>query len=280
MRVCLSADRRCWLTVLDDARELQALLADVSTLAQRDLTLVWSQVADLDYRSTSAVLLDAVPEIATQYSTVSGVASAEFYDGQSPGSRFRAVPAAPPPVEQVQASTRWALGTLFSPTATTPLELLGGSLQRMVFNTSRQTIYENSREEPGATFARYASANACAFCRMLATRGAVYASEASAGSVGGRGKDRASNFDSTGKRKSGGQARGVKTRGSQGVGDKYHDHCHCTAVPVRPGATYEPPGYVQKWTDEYNAAVKAVPGKGEFGAVDVKAVLREMQSRT
>lgn len=268
------------MTVLDDARELQALLADVSTLAQRDLTLVWSQVADLDYRSTSAVLLDAVPEIATQYSTVSGVASAEFYDAQLPNSTFRAVPAAPPPIEQVQASTRWALGTMLTKSPATPLDLLAGSLQRMVFGASRRTVYENVAEEPGARFARYASANACEFCRMLATRTVLYTSESTALRVGGRGKDASTNYGADGKRKSGGQAKGVRTRGTQEIGDKFHDRCHCTAVMVRPGSFYEPPDYVSKWESEYKDAVKSASAKNEFGAIDLKAVMHEMRSST
>ncbi|MGC7358433.1 hypothetical protein RA989_21590, partial [Mycobacteroides abscessus subsp. massiliense] len=48
---------------------------------------------------------------------------------------------------------------------------LTGSAARALFNASRDTVLANVAAEPGARWARHASANACSFCRLMATRG-------------------------------------------------------------------------------------------------------------
>ena len=98
---------------------------------------------------------------------------------------------------------------------------------------------------------------------MVATRGAVYTSESAASRVGGRGVDESTNIG----RRRGGRARGIRARGNQSIGDKYHDHCHCIAVPVRPGQSYNPPSYVEEWEAEYTRARQAADG------VDAKSIL-------
>ena len=123
---------------------------------------------------------------------------------------------------------------------------------RRVFDASRQTVIVNAAHEPGTRYARYASPTACAFCRMLATRtteaDGLYFSKQSATRVVGR---------------------GGRPRGTQAIGDRFHDNCKCVAVAIRPGDTYEPPEFVAKWDKEYKAA--AANGGG------VKAILREMR---
>lgn len=57
-------------------------------------------------------------------------------------------------------------------------------------------------------------------------------------------------------------AGGIKSRGSRKLGDKYHDHCRCLAVEIRPGKSYEPAPYVEKWNEDYVAARKAA-GSGD-----------------
>jgi hypothetical protein len=71
-------------------------------------------------------------------------------------------------------------------------------------------------------YARQASEDACAFCRLLAIRPeAQYTSEASALFAGHE------------------------------IGKLYHDECHCTAVPIDPGDTYEMPDYTKQWEVDY-----------------------------
>ena len=145
---------------------------------------------------------------------------------------------------------------------------------------SRDTILDNVERE-GVKWARYASSTACGFCRMLATRGAVYNSEAAAGRVVGRAPsltagdrraiaagtlsaeqaraNRSTYSSARAAARAGasvGDAKPRRLRGNQQHGERYHRNCRCVATAVRAGDTYEPPAYVQQWEDAYQAARK------------------------
>lgn len=259
--------------------ERQYILSQVGSLAQADLDKLWqhaSQVADADF---AAYVTDAFPELVDPYAAMAGDLSAVWYDESATTTAGFVAVAGPMPVrEQMLSSAEWAL----SATGTQGLERLQGTLQRAVFDGARNTVVANVTREPGARYARHASANACAFCGMLASRGAVYTSERAAVRVVGRGKDmspadrraRAAGLTRVnGHMAAGGQ----QTRGSRALGGKYHDHCHCVAIEVRPGGSYEQPEYVQKWDDAYIAATRETPSKGDFQAIDVNAVLSHMR---
>lgn len=258
------------------------ILSNLNLLAVNDVSDLWKEASMLDIDSPSfrSVMTQAVPEMISPYESMAGELAARWYEDSAPELPYRATPAALSPTEQLAASTRWALGAA----GDAALSRLAGFAQRAIFGAARETVLTNSQAESGSTWARHASGTACAFCRMMATRGDVYASKAAAISVVGRGREmsladrkiRAAG----GERRQGGQfaAGGIKTRGSQKRGDKYHDKCHCIAVEVRPGQRYTPPSYVDEWNEEYKAAVLATPGVGEFGAIDLSAVLAHMRS--
>ena len=157
---------------------------------------------------------------------------------------------------------------------------MSGTLQRAIFNGARETTVLNVESEQGSKWVRYASPNACAFCAVMATRQPVYNSEHSALRVVGRGKAFATNFNPDGSRKSGGQAKGVKLRGTQKLGEKYHDDCHCVAVEVRPGDTYDPPEHIRQWQQSYQDAFDAVPEGTPYDNKNsiLKAVLSNMRT--
>lgn len=264
------------------------MLGELERRGLADLAALW-RAADLS-DDFAAWIIDAYPELAAQYATLAADLGAEWYEESAPHLAYKAKAAPLPPLEQFAASASWALNTGAGSTA---LDLLGGSMQRSVLDGYRETIVLNADTE-GATWARHASANACPFCRMLATRGDVYASKESATRVGGRGKAIAP----TAPGKMGRKAGGVRTRGKQSLGDRYHDNCHCIAVEVRPGDTYEPPPYVAKWADEYDEAsmiARDVPrtkttrkgtkvdmtGAGAGSTADIQRIMREgVGSRT
>lgn len=206
--------------------ERQELLAELNTLAVRDLVGVWRRalIADVDF---AKFILDAFPQIATSYANVSADLAVEWYqESVRDGSAYRAKAAPPPPTVQLQESAVWALGSQ----GDAALARLTGTMQRAVFSAARDTIADNATAEPGVRWARHASANACAFCRMMAIRsldGTFYGSEAHA-----------------------------QRRGKNQVEDKYHDHCHCMPVEIRRGATYRPPAYVEDWNEQYKTARK------------------------
>ena len=185
----------------------QILLSDLVAVAISDLVGLWRQatLADVDF---AQFLIEAFPQIAATYAVVAADLATDWYEQSAPRLSYRPVPAEID-MDALTGSARWALGAQ----GDAALDRLSGSMQRAVFNGSRETTLLNVEAEAGATWARHASANACPWCRMMATRGAVYLSSETA--------------------------------------MKSHDYCHCVAVEARPGQSYEPPPYVAKWEEEY-----------------------------
>lgn len=78
------------------------------------------------------------------------------------------------------------------------------SVDRLVRGAQRQTVYE-ATARAGTAFARVPRPGACAFCLMLASRGAVYTKDT---------------------------VLRTTTRARSRAGQSYHDHCHCQAQEV------------------------------------------------
>ena len=193
--------------------ERQQILADLSTVAIRDLVELWRNASRFD-ADFAALILGAFPEITSAYAGIAAGLAAQWYDEAAPQLAYAAVLAPNPKAEALDRSARWALGA----DGEMALNRMSGTLQRAVFDGARDTTILNVRNEVGSRWARYASANACPFCRMQATRGAVYASKATA----------------------------LKAHGS----------CHCVAIEVRPGDSYSQPSYVEEWEAQYADARK------------------------
>ncbi|MET8648418.1 hypothetical protein [Nocardia aurea] len=184
------------------------------------------------------------------------IASAEAYQPK---------PAPMPTQAEVESSVRWTLNVTRREAAESTVESrLAGSVQRHVSNMARYTIITNADDEDGSVWARWARADACAFCRMLATRGPEYLSMESARRVVGRRG-----------RSSGGRPGPLlnRTRGSRAIGELYHDLCSCLPVAVRPGDKYEPPEYVDDWMTQYQEAAAHSNGSP-------KQILSEMRKRS
>lgn len=193
------------------APERQYLLRQVGRLAANDLARLWQQadrLADIDFFT---YVVQAFPEIVDPYQQAAGQLAANWFEESLPASRYIAKVTEPLPVEKLVASAKWALGG----DGSVGLDRLQGTLQRAVFDGARETTLLNVQSTK-SKWARYASANACEFCRLLATRGAAYRSENTAAT-------------------------------------EVHDHCSCLPVEDRDNS-YEPPDYVNAWTDQYNAA--------------------------
>lgn len=137
----------------------------------------------------------------------------------------------PVPLDQVTKSVGWALSGLFGPLNTEPVTVdgavvdpfrarwetartqLGGVTEKLVADQGRDAVITAVQQDPEAKgWARVAEPGACAFCAMLATRGAVY-------------KKDTADFQS-------------------------HDHCRCIPEPVF--TAYEPPARVREWQQLYH----------------------------
>jgi hypothetical protein len=89
---------------------------------------------------------------------------------------------------------------------------LAGSAERLALEGERRTFDETFEQSTTIVgYRRVARPGACAFCLMLASRGAVYRRESSAERVVGH---------------------AGRTRGSRAIGESYHDGCRCFAAPL------------------------------------------------
>lgn len=259
--------------------ERQYILAQIGQAAEADLNTLWNRAAALTDIDFAAFIVEAFPELVDPYASLAAEAAAVWYDDSPSETAYIPKPGPLPESEKLVSSATWALGA----SGLKGRDRLQGTMQRAVYDTARLTILTNIEDEGnGARWARHASANACAFCAMMATRGAVYASKAAAENVVGRGKEmsladrraRAAGRDRVNNHKAAG---GVKMRGTQKLGEKYHDKCHCIAVEVRPGDSYQPPDYVDTWNEAYIKASRETPKTGEYGALDPTAILAHMR---
>lgn len=218
--------------------EVRGLLDELDRRLGTELAGFWRTIAEADPAQFRTLLVEAYPEIVTPYVAAAADLGTVWYDETPTTTNYRAVPAEPIPVERLTQSALWALNV---GTAETGLDLLTGSATRAMYDGMRETVVENVTRERGARWYRHASATACGWCRMIATRhvgdGATFYRSAKAA----------------------------------GDGNRYHDHCHCMAVMIRPGQTPELPSYIEQWNDDYLAARKA-------GATDPKDIAKAMDN--
>lgn len=256
----------------DHANALQSILANIGVLTVNQVVKLFRTYAATE--GFGQILQTAIPEIVGQHAQAAATVTAQWYDELAPKSTFHATPVAELPPERIRKSIDWAirapsgpktlqpapgqprggLTTLTDPAPDTETSLsrLSGSAKRMVYDAGRQTIVQNAAAED-VGWARYAQPDACAFCRVLATRSgdSLYMSKHSAQFVVGR--------------------RG-EARGSQKIGEKYHDHCRCVPFPIRSG-DFDPPDYTQMWQEQYEAARKG-------GNSSLKDILAHMRANT
>ena len=189
--------------------------------------------------------LAAMNAVVEQYARTSSHLAAEFYDGQREAAGVRGtftVPLAdPPPQEQTEASLRWATKDLWprdpedeqtTDAQRQPMDVRLDQAekkaeqvaQKLVTDTGRGTVQEAVRRDRLATaWARSAALGACAFCKLLAARGAVY-------------KQDTADF-------------------------RAHDGCHCGVIPVFKGQQFELSPHAREWERIYREY--AAPHSGE-----------------
>ena len=168
-----------------DVRLLVAANRKVTSLALAEFESVWLSIDASDALAAKRVLLGATPGLVAKYGDLAATLAADLYEQwrSDAGVRGLYVPltADPAPVGQVQASVRFAIGSLFqaSPDAAAVHELLAADvIGRNIANQSRATIAANAKRDPAKPrYARIPIGRTCEFCVMLASRGAAYHSE-------------------------------------------------------------------------------------------------------
>ena len=151
--------------------------------------------------SVRSDLLDGVPSIIGYYADGSSALAADFYDDEreraSARGRFLAEPVVLDRAEKIGRAIAWATQPLVDGDGDVPGRL-AQVVQLETARPYRDTITTNRQRDPEAVGWQRVSAGGCSFCRMLASRGAVY-------------KEASARFAS-------------------------HTNCHCTAQPVFKGS--------------------------------------------
>lgn len=228
-------------------------LTQLSTAALGDLRALMNAVEGLPPERAQRTLQEAFPEVFNPYAAASSAVSASFYeevrDYVGVGGSFAA--------ETLDSaeSSRWGalVGYGSAPSvferggSALAYSLLAGGLTSVLSEMAGDTIYGNAENERVTVgFQRVPKPGCCGFCGMLASRGAAYQSEESASRVVGGGVP----VERT-RGKRGGQGRGIRTRGTRRIGEKFHDHCQCRTVQVYEDNAVEMRADADKYLDAY-----------------------------
>ena len=215
------------LTRLHTKQQL-ALRAKVTTEVMR-LYALWNLKDKDSYTRFEHAMVTLAQLRAIESATIAANYYEMFRAADAPGlaSRIasRVVLAAPPPVAQIRASVSATAraGVFRALRAGKPFEVamqngmveVSGSVSRLALQGGRDTIQQEvARDATALGWARVASASACAFCAMLASRGPVY-------------KEESVDFEA-------------------------HDHCTCGAEPVYQGSQW--PGQARQYQELWQSS--------------------------
>ena len=242
--------------------EFQDALSELAARSGEATDKLLSRISVLSPAEARAFITDAYPALLDPFLRASSDLTAQWYAEQptlpvAPGAaEYTPIPAPMRSGEQLAISGRWAL------TTSTPATALRGNATRQVMNQSRDTVIINAERE-GKRWIRQAKPNACGFCKMLATRATKEWRKYSYGGEGVRRKlDRDGNITNDYTLVVIGKRGRKRRKNGRSLGSEYHDHCRCVAVAIRDGE-YEPPDYVQQWTEQYDTIV-AEHGTGDL----------------
>lgn len=223
-------------TVSDGGRDpdrYRAAQVGLTRLLVRDVRGLRRLIIPSRLRTSVPDWIAAVQAVVDQYARASAALGAEFYDAQRAAAgvtgTFTVPVAGPPPDGQSEAGLRWATKDVWErdPDDATeaqlePLDMRLGQAekkaeqvaQKLVTDTGRATVIDAVRQDRQATaWARTAALGACAFCKLLSSRGAVFAQDT--------------------------------------VDFRAHDGCHCLATPVFRGQRFELSPHAQEWARLY-----------------------------
>lgn len=212
-----------------------------------ELARLWGSITGGPPELVRDAILDVLPSLTQRWGEAAAAAAADWYeelraDAAAPG-RFtaRVAPALSPTQEDALLQrARWALGPLFAGDPSRALSRLTGLVDEHIRRAGGDTIAASVEHDPARPrFARIPVGETCAFCIMLAGRGAVYHSPETAGEF-----------------------------------TKYHHADDCVITPIWPGQDY-PDGYDPDVY--YRQYLEARNNISAVGVVDTKDILAEMR---
>lgn len=163
--------------VADYVRSTQGVRSE----AARTIAALWQQLPD-DPERAVAMLLEAMPYLADLFAEMTSLAASDFYNAVRPSSAgFAFSLLAALPRRQVEANVRWSVAPLFQaePDWSAAQTRMTDTVDRMTTSQGHMMIVEAGKTDPlKPRFARVPVGVTCDWCRMLASRGAVYRTEA------------------------------------------------------------------------------------------------------
>lgn len=244
----------------------------LNRLAIQDLLDILNVVSTMTPTEGTMYLLDAMPILVDTYGGSALEYSHDWWedlvqDVETPPT----VTPELPNMEQIAAQTRWGVAPLFTGTGDIAMRL-SSVLQQSIFGAQRNTVADNSKLL-NTRYARFARGDACSFCRVIASRGAVYGSSARALFVGSTGSQaHYSDGSDRGRRVKQGRVRGV-----QSAGTKFHDHCKCVVGPELAHVDLNLPDYYDRFNDEYSKAVDLLSKDGQSTGASMSDITRAMR---
>ena len=223
----------------------RAASSGLSKLATNELAAFFATLNMSRPEAARDALLEFVPVLVAEYGQIAAALAMEWYDdllGEAGEAGWFAAAMPPTPAvvaEQVEDTVRFFAGKLWTPDPESALSGMSMASDKYVKQFGRDTVAWNADRE-GVAWARVPTgATTCSWCLILASRDAVYFSEASAT--------------------------------IREDGEEYHGDCDCQAVPLRAGDDY-PQGYLpDDFHDMYQVA------RDSADSPDMKAIAAAMR---
>ncbi|WGH82520.1 hypothetical protein QDX25_05045 [Auritidibacter ignavus] len=211
-------------SVLGSYSSLRKVISDA---AMDDLDSLMVSVLPESPRVQREALRDVMPDLGDRYVGATSMVAAEFFD------ELMSLQDVAKPVRAdtllVEDPNRWrslvdwsAADYVFERLgADAVFSRLAGGLTKILTEAAADTMIGNAEQQLDNFYSaqRVPQPGCCAFCSMLASRGAVY-TERSATGVVGRGTPIGSHRS----------AKGIRPRGSRKLGEQFHDYCRCDVV--------------------------------------------------
>ncbi|MEU0937581.1 hypothetical protein [Embleya sp. NPDC005971] len=242
------------------ARRLRTQQRGMLRLLFRDIR-ARMRVLDPARPATARPWIQGIAVEVDRYAQIAAELAARAYEAEREAaalrSTFRPELADSPPTEQIEATLRWAAHDVWTPPDPEPsgpddgrphsariAERLLARVQqrteaaagRLALDAGRRTIVEAVEQDPDARgWYRSAQPTACAFCRLMASRGAVYKTRGTAGADANDGFEGGGRF-------------------------KYHNDCACVAMPVLRGDVFALSPEATEWDRIYYEFAAPHPG--------------------